>query len=173
MAPSGRPPTGVGHYLRDLVYGATDGTITTLAVVAGATGASFPPSVGLVLGLANLVADGLSMAASNYLGMKSELEQSGQSVASEQPWRHALATWGAFVCAGAIPLLAYLLADGATGRLSTALALALATLAVVGAARARFLDRAAWRCALEVVAIGGAAAGAAYGIGALMDGVVR
>ena len=35
----GRPPVGVGHYLRDLVYGAIDGTITTLAVVAGATGA--------------------------------------------------------------------------------------------------------------------------------------
>jgi VIT1/CCC1 family predicted Fe2+/Mn2+ transporter len=131
--PRGRPATGVGHYLRDVVYGATDGTITTLAVVAGATGASFPARVGLVLGLANLVADGVSMAASNYLGIKSELEQSGQSVAAEQPWRHAAATFGAFVCAGALPLLAYLFTTTAAARLSAALALALATLALVGA----------------------------------------
>jgi hypothetical protein len=49
-----------------VVYGALDGVITTLAVVSGAVGAALEPRVGLILGLANLGADGLSMGASNY-----------------------------------------------------------------------------------------------------------
>lgn len=63
-----------GTYINDLVYGANDGIITTFAVVAGATGASLPPLVVIILGFANLVADGISMGASNYLGTKSELD---------------------------------------------------------------------------------------------------
>jgi VIT1/CCC1 family predicted Fe2+/Mn2+ transporter len=172
-ATAGRPGAGLGHYLRDVVYGATDGAITTIAVVAGASGASFPAAVGLVLGVANLVADGLSMAASNYLGMKSELEQIGASVAAEQPWRHALATWAAFVIAGAVPLLAYAIATTPAVRLAVALALTVVTLGIVGAGRASFIGRPRWRCALEVIAIGGGAAGAAYAIGAGLGAVVR
>jgi hypothetical protein len=103
----GRPATGLGHYLRDVVYGASDGVVTTLAVVAGAIGAAFEPKVAIVLGLANLAADGLSMGASNYLGLKSELEQNGVPLAAEMPWRHGLATFAAFVAAGAVPLLAF------------------------------------------------------------------
>lgn len=62
----------VGKYIGDFVYGANDGIITTFAVVAGATGASLSPHVVIILGIANLVADGISMGASNYLGKKSE-----------------------------------------------------------------------------------------------------
>jgi VIT1/CCC1 family predicted Fe2+/Mn2+ transporter len=59
-------------YLRDLVYGAVDGTVTTFAVVAGAAGARLPARVVLILGAANLIADGFSMAVSNYLGSRAE-----------------------------------------------------------------------------------------------------
>ncbi len=113
LAPTGpvskpsRPSEGAGHYLRDLVYGACDGVVTTRGLIAGSTGAGFPAAVGLILGLANLVADGLSMAVSNYLGLKSELEQTGASVDHEQPWRHGMATLVAFVVAGAVPLASY------------------------------------------------------------------
>ena len=61
-----------GTYIRDLVYGANDGIITTFAVVAGASGASLSSLVVLILGFANLLADGLAMALGNYLGTKSE-----------------------------------------------------------------------------------------------------
>jgi VIT1/CCC1 family predicted Fe2+/Mn2+ transporter len=166
--PLGRPPLGFGHYLRDIVYGATDGVITTIAVVTGAAGAQFPAVVAIVLGVANLAADGFSMAASNYLGMRSELEQTGASVAAEQPWRHAAATWAAFVVAGAVPLLAYALPGTAAAHPIVAVVLALVTLAGVGAARAPFIGKPAWRCALEVLAIGGAAAAASYAVGALL-----
>lgn len=60
-----------GRYLEEMVYGASDGIVTTFAVVAGVTGASLPVSIVLILGLANLLGDGFSMAAGAYLGQRS------------------------------------------------------------------------------------------------------
>src|SRR5688500_20164740 len=61
------------NYLRDWIYGGIDGAVTTLAVVTGVAGAQLSPWIILVLGFANLLADGFSMAASNYLGTKAEI----------------------------------------------------------------------------------------------------
>ena len=61
-------------YISEFVYGGIDGSVTTFAVVTGATGALLSPSVILILGFANLFADGFSMAVSNYLSRKSEIE---------------------------------------------------------------------------------------------------
>lgn len=52
--------------LPDAVLGGIDGCVTTFAVISGAFGAGFSPQVALVLGSANLLADGFSMAVSNY-----------------------------------------------------------------------------------------------------------
>jgi VIT1/CCC1 family predicted Fe2+/Mn2+ transporter len=60
--------------IEDFVYGATDGAVTTFAIVAGVVGASLSPSVVLILGFANLFADGFSMAIGNYLSAKSRIE---------------------------------------------------------------------------------------------------
>ena len=60
------------NYLRDWIYGGIDGAVTTLAVVTGVVGAQLSPWIILVMGFANLVADGFSMAASNFLGTKAE-----------------------------------------------------------------------------------------------------
>lgn len=62
-----------GRYIGDVIYGASDGIVSTFAVVAGATGALLSSAVILILGFANLLADGFSMAAGNYLGTKSEI----------------------------------------------------------------------------------------------------
>jgi vacuolar iron transporter family protein len=62
-------------YLRDAVYGATDGIVTTFAVVAGAMGAGLPSRVAVILGVANLLADGFSMAAGNFLGARAERQR--------------------------------------------------------------------------------------------------
>mgnify|MGYP002631379645 CR=1 FL=1 len=61
-------------YLRDFVYGAIDGTVTTFAVVSGVAGAALPGGIVLVLGLANLIADGFSMAVSNFQGIRADEE---------------------------------------------------------------------------------------------------
>lgn len=63
-----------GQFLADGVLGATDGIVTTFAVVAGAAGASLSPGVVLIMGFANLLADGFSMSVGNYLGARSQQE---------------------------------------------------------------------------------------------------
>lgn len=65
---------GQGKYIKSMVYGGLDGIITTFAVVAGAAGASLSAGVALILGFANLFADGLSMAIGDYLSTKAERE---------------------------------------------------------------------------------------------------
>ncbi|MFC1758624.1 VIT1/CCC1 transporter family protein [Planctomycetota bacterium] len=59
-------------YLSDFIYGAIDGTVTTFAVVSGVAGAGLSSSIIIVLGLANLLGDGFSMAASNFLGTRAD-----------------------------------------------------------------------------------------------------
>ncbi len=69
----GRKPTP--SYLHDLIYGAIDGAVTTFAVVAGVQGADLDESVVIILGVANLIADGFSMAVSNFLGSRAERQR--------------------------------------------------------------------------------------------------
>lgn len=74
-----------GHnYLGDAVLGGVDGCVTTFAVVAGAVGGGFPAVVAIVLGFANLLADGFSMAVSNYQGTKSQRELVEQARRTEE-----------------------------------------------------------------------------------------
>ena len=62
------------NYVRDWIYGGVDGAVTTFAVVSGVAGAELSLTIVLILGFANLAADGFSMAASNFLGTKAELD---------------------------------------------------------------------------------------------------
>ena len=71
-------------YLRDWVLGGIDGAVTTFAVVAGVTGAGLSPAIILILGIANLVADGFSMAAGNYSGVKAERDDIERLIAMER-----------------------------------------------------------------------------------------
>jgi VIT1/CCC1 family predicted Fe2+/Mn2+ transporter len=71
-------------YLGDAVLGGIDGCVTTFAVVAGAVGGGFSSLVVIVLGFANLIADGFSMAVSNYQGTKSQQEQVDEARRSEE-----------------------------------------------------------------------------------------
>lgn len=215
-------------YLRDLVYGAIDGIVTTFAVVAGVAGSGLDATVVLVLGSANLVADGFSMAVANYLGIRSEdrrrqrirreeerhidlvpagereevrqllardalagelLERATDAVtADRQRWidvmltrEHGLAatspdprlagaaTFTAFVTAGLLPLLAFLVdaLPGVRVAMPFALSTALAAVAfvVVGAVQGVVVDESWWRSAATTAAVGGSAAALALAVG--------
>jgi VIT1/CCC1 family predicted Fe2+/Mn2+ transporter len=78
---AGRPQQ---NYLRDWVYGGIDGAVTTFAVVAGVVGAGLSARTVLILGAANLLADGFSMAASNYSGTKTERDDKDRLRAVEE-----------------------------------------------------------------------------------------
>jgi VIT1/CCC1 family predicted Fe2+/Mn2+ transporter len=162
------------HYLKDLVYGANDGIITTFAVVAGVAGAQLEARIVLILGFANLLADGFSMGASNFLSIRSDEAvrvSSGHAVLEPFPARHSLATFAAFIVAGVVPLLSYVMALGDYS-FAVAVGMTLATLFIVGAARSFVTDVRWWRGGLEMLTVGSIAAAVAYGVGAFVDGVV-
>lgn len=160
------PPATLRHYFPDLVYGANDGIITTFAVVSGVVGADLSERVILILGFANLVADGLSMGASNYLSRRSYAEAAERADPGEAA-RHGAATMVGFVTAGTVPLVAYLVPLSDDWRFPAAIALTLAILFAVGASRA-FVTRLGWlRSGIEMLTVGALAAIVAFGIGAL------
>lgn len=223
----------VGKYIGDLVYGANDGIITTFAVMAGAVGASLPSYVVVILGLANLLADGISMGASNYLGTKSgddfikslrekeaweidhlrdvqekqlrqvyekkgfkgkDLETAVAIIKQDKnvwletmmrdelgvvedptddPKKHALATLGAFVIAGFVPLTPYLFGLFSPHPFALSIFLGSVTMFTVGALRT-LVSTVSWiRGGIEMLLIGSGAAIVAYVVGSLIEGLVR
>jgi len=226
---------GASHlYIGDMVYGGLDGIITTFAVVSGVAGAQLGSNIILILGLANLFADGFSMATGAYLSSKSELEyyerewqreawevehfpegervelyeiyrQQGYSeedarrlveIKSRDPQRwvqammidelgllpderkplfSALATLASFVVAGSVPLIVYLvgLFVSLSPSVSFPVSFGLSALALfgVGAAKVLVTERSPFRSGLEMLLVGGLAAGVAYGVGALLKGI--
>lgn len=167
-------PTALArHYLKDMIYGATDGIITTFAVVSGVAGAALASRVVIILGLANLLADGFSMGASNFLSIRSEeavRAADGNDPDEPFPLRHGAVTFVSFVVAGAVPLLSYLFDFGAS-EFSRSILMTMLTLFAVGASRA-LVTREHWVAAgTEVLLVGAVAAGVAYGVGAFIAGI--
>ena len=77
-----------GDFLKDAIYGGIDGAVTTFAIVAGVKGAGLSSGIIVALGVANIIADGFSMAASNYSGTKAELDDRRRILHIEE--RHIL-----------------------------------------------------------------------------------
>lgn len=61
-------------HFEDFIYGSFDGSVTTFAIVVGAIGASLSPMVVVILGFANLFADGFAMGIGNYQATKAKIE---------------------------------------------------------------------------------------------------
>lgn len=156
----------VRHYLPDLVYGANDGIITTFAVVCGVVGASLSERVIVILGFANLVADGFSMGASNFLARRSYADALDRSDRPEAA-RHGTATTVGFLTAGMVPLIAYLVPLPESQQFAAAMALTVAALFGVGASRTLVTGLGWVRSGAEMLFVGAAAAAVAFGIGAL------
>ncbi len=75
---------GRHSYLRDFIYGAIDGAVTTFAIVCAVAGAGLASQIVIILGVANLVADGFSMAVSNLLGTRAEQQQRSRARRTEE-----------------------------------------------------------------------------------------
>ena len=158
-------------YLPELVYGANDGIVTTLVVIASVAGAAMSPTVVLILGIANLIADGFSMGTSNVLSVRSTL-----TAATRPPLRDAsrngIATFAAFIVAGSLPLSAYIFPFPDEVRFPLACVLAAAALFAVGACRSLFSDRAWLVAGLEMLTLGAIASVVAYAVGATAAALV-
>ena len=159
------------HYIRDVIYGANDGIITTFAVVAGVAGGGISPSAVLIVGAANLAADGLSMGVGNYLSIRAhESARAAENLPEEEarPWRHGAATFLAFVIAGAIPLVPYLMSGLASRRFALSGLLTFAALFAIGAARSVVTTGRWWITGLEMLLLGLIVAAIGYAAGAVV-----
>lgn len=158
-------------FLPQFVYGAFDGIVTTFAVVAAAAGAGLGYNVVVILGLANLIADGFSMGASAYLSHKSDT-RSVEHQSTHSAAKTGLATFAAFVVAGALPLVPYfvgLVIDPTATDKSYFIAsiiVAAVTFVIVGAAKANARNkRSVTRSIAETLTLGIVAAGLSYLLG--------
>lgn len=163
--------------LRAAVYGSNDGIVTTFAVVAGVAGAGLSHNVVIVLGLANMFADGLSMGLSDFLGERSEQrmrKQMRRVYEKEHLWHSGLVTFIAFVIAGVFPLLPYLAGFVGIGvpeqnRFILSICATAFILFIAGSLRTIVIGGHWLRNGLEMLSIGLLAATASYTIGWLID----
>lgn len=166
-------------YLGEFVYGAIDGAVTTFAVVAGAAGANLEPKVVLILGFANLFADGFSMATSNYLSTKAKLEiqeKRGHKHAEVQPMATAAVTLLSFIIVGFIPLISYVLGyfieSVRNDEFAIAMFLTGVAFAFVGAFKAKVVKTSALKASTETLLLGSIAAAIAYAVGLFLKTIV-
>lgn len=165
--------------LRAAVYGASDGIITTFAVVAGSTGAKLPVSVVLILGISNLVADGLSMGASDFLGEQSQrqLKQTNKGSIDDliPVWQTGLVTFISFVLAGALPLVPFTAPFFGITINNTFLISIIATaitMFAVGSLRTTFIKGRWWVNGFQMLLIGSLTAATAYFLGYFVENLI-
>lgn len=166
------------QYLGQLVYGAIDGSVTTFAVVAGAAGAKLSSTVIIILGFANLIADGFSMGASAYLSAKSERDLKKSKDAAhddgETPMGDGVATFLSFVVIGLVPVLVYVV-DALLGmKLDSPTLFAIscfltgAAFMAIGIIKGQMTKTSQLKAAFETLLLGGIAAALAYILGDLL-----
>ena len=171
----------VPELLKAAVYGANDGIITTFAVVAGVSGAGLSPRIIVILGIANMVADGLSMGVGDYLGEKSEqqLRKVNKSkFKTKGLWKTGAVTFASFVFAGSLPLLPYVARSfGIPVPLERQLFLSVISTAMalffIGSLRTVLTKGIWWKNGLEMLSVGAIAASFAYGIGYYIETLIR
>lgn len=171
-------PNRLVTYLDEAIYGANDGIVTTFAVVSGAAGASLGHDAIIIMGLANLVADGFSMGASSFLSIRTEADVArahGRHVTADEhrAGKRSLVTFGAFVASGCLPLAPFLFVSVQPGSeffIST-LSAALAFF-VIGGVRSYVTARGFLTSGLEMLVVGGMAAALAFGVGFFIKAMV-
>jgi len=166
-------------YLSDFVYGGIDGAITTFAIVAGVVGASLSYTIVLILGFANLFADGFSMAVSNYLSTKSQNELYSKHkhthVHKKNAKKSAIATFISFLVIGFIPLLSFVIAPISpqieANKFTYSILLTGLAFILIGAVRGSVTKRSKLKSSIETLVIGGVAALIAYLVGYFLRGL--
>ena len=168
----------IDKYLPELVYGGIDGIVTTFAVVAASVGAKLSSEIVIILGLANLVADGISMGVSAYLSAKSEQAQAAKegNEAKKTPPKIGFATAVAFIVVGFLPVLIYVVDAMLTLQLDNLFVISsvLAALAFAGIGwlKSYIVNEPKARAVIETLGLGAVAAAAAYFIGTVLEKIV-
>lgn len=147
--------------IRDEIFGATDGVISTLAVIAGVAGATSNNFIVLVAGASAMVAEAVSMGFSAYSGAKAREALLGKRV--HKPVSEALLFWLATMGGGLVPLLPFLIPH--TAHLEISVILSVIFLFAVGANSARVVGDNILKTGFRSAALGLIAAAITYFIG--------
>lgn len=159
-------------HAKSITYGGLDGIITTFAVVAGAIGGSLGTLPIIVLGFSNLLADGFSMAAGDYLSSTTEdLDDPRHAL------MNAVVTFLSFNLFGLVPLLAYLLLEGFTNLSShatfiTSSSLVSLSLIALGWVKATITQQSRFKEIIRTLVVGLLAALVAYVVGQLLGNLI-
>ncbi|MCF7831349.1 MAG: VIT1/CCC1 transporter family protein [Candidatus Pacebacteria bacterium] len=173
----------LGKYIKSIVYGGLDGIITTFAVIASAVGAGAPAGLIIVLGLANLLADGVSMGSGDYLSSRAEEDYERASGETKEdrthfmiPLKNGMATFLSFCFFGFMPLIVFLVARWFPGLAFDSFTMASVctalTLAVLGLLKSKISGHGVIASIFETLFVGSFAALVAYGVGSLLSGLV-
>ncbi len=162
-------------YLAEFVYGGIDGSITTFAVVAGAVGAGLETSIIIILGFANLIADGFAMSVGAYLSAKSQPQNPEVNGIEKLPVYVGGATLVSFILIGLIPLLIYVLdyfVDLEVDLFVISSVLTGAAFILIGWLKSRVTGGSYLKGILETLALGAIAAVLAYFIGDWLEQLI-
>lgn len=166
-------------YLPEFVYGATDGVITTFAIVAGVLGASLSSVIILILGFTNLFADGFSMATSDYLSTKSRNALKKKIKFTKiNALKSASMTFFAFVIIGFIPLLSFVVAAITNNQhlvenqFLYSIFLTFFALGIIGWHKGKVLNKNEISSTIQTMVIGGIAAFMAFFVGYFIKNIV-
>lgn len=168
-------------YLPEFVYGGIDGAVTTFAVVSGSIGASLSPLIILILGFANLFADGFSMASANYLSAKSDIDLNSQNKRLKRtlgvsPVESGYATFLSFIIIGFIPLAPFALAPFnlflSRNQFLISIVLTGAAFFMIGLLKGKITRKNSFVSAIETLFIGGFAASLAFVVGYLVKNII-
>lgn len=156
--------------LPTIVYGGSDGAVTTFSVMAGAAGAGLDPRIVIILGCANLASDAFSMASADYLS-----EESRERPNKQRSLQNALLTFTSFMAIGTIPLLPFVAALFITipaSAFTLSAILTFASFALIGYARGVVLNKSRLHMTLQSVVIGSVCALVAYLVGEWLSKLV-
>ncbi len=160
------------RFLPEFVYGATDGVITTFAIVAGVFGAALNSVIILILGFANLFADGFSMATSDYLSTKSRNDlRKKTNFPKTNALKSAFMTFFAFIIIGFIPLLSFVVAAITKNpylverQFVYSVILTFVALGIIGWWRGKISEKSEVKSMIQTILIGGVAALIAFLVG--------
>ena len=162
--------TNIKNYLPSIVYGGSDGAVTTFSVMAGAAGAGLPARIVIILGLANLFADGFSMASADYLS-----EDSKENSKKIENIKSSFATFISFVLVGSIPLIPFLYSVKNIENKNvfySSILLTLFTFIMIGYLRGRVLKRNKFKTILQSVLICSISASVAYFVGEYISSLI-
>lgn len=149
-------------YLPQIIYGGIDGLVTTFAVVAGATGGWLSSKTVIVLGIANVLADGISMSIGAYLSTREDPEKKVCSYCV------GIATFIAFLFFGFLPLLPYIFSFGSF--LLSGIITGIAFVSI-GYLKGIMNQKSIILAILQTVLLGGIAAAVAYYAGVFLEGI--